>query len=348
MGSFKRKLILSSISLLMTAVCLTSTTYAWFARNSEAWTEELDFEIENHDGLLISIDGENYRSSITNDLLKKAIVAKANNIDVLADSKSGDPKLTSSFINTEFSKIAFKDVSTANVKDFITIDENNKTDGYFNIIDASSYNYISFDLYFRVNTNRLADKSYNLSFVSQAYSENSESHLPLSYVTAPDTKAKVYSAFEANGVEYKADDEITVNLANAIRIGVIHDESNKGFTIYEPYEGYGSYCIEGETDVKYNPAHNLMLQHLLAYGGGLNPLSSNKDVYKNTQKNFDKEISFAKFNAISESKYNDVKITIAIWLEGYDSDYLSTVNLTDLSFFLSFCKMEDLGGNSNE
>ena len=69
-------------------------------------------------------------------------------------------------------------------------------------------------------------------------------------------------------------------------------------------------------------------------------LIDNKSIYTNTQKDFENEVSFAVFNPINDTTYNDVKITVAIWLEGYDCDYISTVDLTDLSFYLSFCKKE--------
>ncbi|MGM9970111.1 MAG: hypothetical protein ACI35S_06925 [Anaeroplasma sp.] len=348
MGSFKRKLILSIFSAALTMVCLTSTTYAWFARNSEAWTDEFDFEIENYDGLLISIDGENYRSSIDNDLLKKAIVAKANNINILEDSKSNNSVLTNEYINTEFNKLRLKDVTTNNVVDFKTIDPYNGTNGYFNIVNANNYDYISFDLYFRVNPNKIADKSYDLTFVSNKYNETSDSNVPVSYIKAPDTLATIQSEFSVGDTTYHSLDKIAVNLKNAMRIGVVFDESieaNKNFEIYEPYMGYGSYAIKNNTNELYSPNSNIMLQYLNTYGKyDLEPLDDviidDKSIYTNTQKDFENEVSFAVFNPISDTAYNDVKITVAIWLEGYDSDYISTVDLTDLSFYLSFCKKE--------
>ena len=101
MGSKRRKLILSVLMLVMTFACLTSTTYAWFARNREAWTEDFQLDIENYDGLLISIDGKNFGASIDNKELKKAVVAKINNIDILADNESDNKVLTDDFINQE-------------------------------------------------------------------------------------------------------------------------------------------------------------------------------------------------------------------------------------------------------
>lgn len=341
MGSTKRKLILSILSTALTVVCLTSTTYAWFARNSEAWTEEFNFEIENHDNLLISVDGENFRSSISNDLLKKAIVAKANNIDILTDSKSDTPTLTDTYINKEFNKIRIKGVSTSDVVSFTAIDEVNGTDGYFNIIDADKYNYLAFDLYFKVDATKEADKAYDLAFVSSDYSASSDSNVPVSYLKSLDTEATIHSGFTIGDVTYKADDKININLVNAMRIGVITDTTNESKPlIYEPYAGLGSYAIKDGTG-SYNPEENLMYRHLNEYGRyDLLPLDDTNGVYQNTLKSFDDEVSLGKFDAVNDSEYNIVKITIAIWLEGYDADYLGTVDLTELSCYLSFFKKE--------
>ena len=72
-----RKLILSVSSLAATAVCLTSTTYAWFAKNATAWSELFAIDIEVPEGLLISIDGQNYKQDLTSDEVKEAISGSA-------------------------------------------------------------------------------------------------------------------------------------------------------------------------------------------------------------------------------------------------------------------------------
>ena len=60
----------------MTAVCLGTTTYAWFARNGDAVVENTKFNLESAEGLRISIDGENYSQDITLSQLKEVIKAK--------------------------------------------------------------------------------------------------------------------------------------------------------------------------------------------------------------------------------------------------------------------------------
>lgn len=333
MGSTKRKLILSSIMLAMTFTCLTSTTYAWFARNKEAWTEEFNLDIENYDGLLISIDGKNFTTSINNQNLKKACVAKMHNID------TNDSTLTNEYVDAEFAKIKIDGVTTSDGVSFTTIDKFNGTDGYYNIIEADKYSYLAFDLYFTVEASRIADKGYDVAFVSASYSEQAESNMPISKITSPDNLMNVYSQFTIKDATYNAGDKIQSKTCDAMRIGVNHGDE---FTIYEPNMGLGSYAIEGATDDIHNPLNNYMLQHLNAYGGyKLNPLVDTNGIYANTQKNFDNEISFGQITPNEDkTDYSIIKITVSIWLEGYDSDYLSAADLTELSCFLSFFKKE--------
>ena len=71
--STRRKLILSSISLATTLVCLTGTTFAWFSTNQATYTDSTDFNMASYDNLQISLDGKTYYSHITKDILKSYI-----------------------------------------------------------------------------------------------------------------------------------------------------------------------------------------------------------------------------------------------------------------------------------
>ena len=331
------------MAVAMTFTCLTTTTYAWFARNKEAWTEEVDIEIENYGGLLISVDGVNFKASIDNLDIKRAIVAKAYGLNI---NDLTDPEA----VEQRFKEMKFKDVTTKDLVTFNTINEHKKTDGYYEIIEANPINYYKFDLFFMIDAQGTQNEDFDLTFVSNSYKaednkdDDASGNARVPYIKSIPTKASVHSGFSVGAgedkIDYAAGDKIDVDLKNAVRIGVIHDETRSGITIYEPYKGLGSYAIEGEDDKDYDPAYNYMLRHLEAYGGGLRPLpGEDKDIYKNTQKDFEGEVSFGRFTA-NDNKYNKLKLTICIWLEGYDSDYLSTVDDVSMSFGLTFCKKE--------
>ena len=78
MGGIRRKLILSLFSLAVVLACMVTTTYAWFARNREAWIDDFELEFDSSDGMLISIDGENFSSGITLDQVKAEIKRRTN------------------------------------------------------------------------------------------------------------------------------------------------------------------------------------------------------------------------------------------------------------------------------
>lgn len=78
-----RKLITSIATATMTAVCLTTTTYAWFSRNENVWIEETDFNIDSYEGLLISLDGKSFSQDVTEEELKKLITGKSTEEEAL-------------------------------------------------------------------------------------------------------------------------------------------------------------------------------------------------------------------------------------------------------------------------
>ena len=73
-GSLKRKLILGISTIAFTATLLTTTTFAWIARNAEAWMDDFDIELDSSLGLLMSLDGENFAQNITKDKILKQLV----------------------------------------------------------------------------------------------------------------------------------------------------------------------------------------------------------------------------------------------------------------------------------
>lgn len=329
MKQIRRKLFLSIFMLFVTAVTLTSTTFAWFARNKEAWTDEFELEIENTDGLLISIDGVNFYSDVNNDELFKAITAKklgkAVN-DVTEDEiKANVTKLSS--------------VTTKDLTNFTTVDNASTIkDGFYEHHIANKDNYVVFDLYFKTQTSKnQANKNYTVQFV------NSLDEAAISYIKANDADVKLHNKLNSILGEYgptvAGKEVITVNPANAMRIGVTHHENVN--TIYEPYDNLGSYALKDAQEDIYNPDKNAMLTYFNnTHNTKLAPLD-NLDVYKNTEKDFDGNVNFGTIVPNSDkTDYVPIKITVAIWLEGMDADYFVGVDSNSIKIFLNFSMKE--------
>ncbi len=70
-----KKLIMLSVSTLMAASSLATSTYAWFKLNSTATVENFNFEVVSGLGFEVSIDGVHYYTSLDLTQMKKAMVA---------------------------------------------------------------------------------------------------------------------------------------------------------------------------------------------------------------------------------------------------------------------------------
>ena len=138
---FKTRLIFSVLMLGATALTLTTSTFAWFATNRNAWFDEIELQIGNADSLLVSVDGSSYRSSIPSDMLKRAVVAKKLGIDY-NDSRLDEE----TYLKSEWAKVSLEPITTYDLDTFdgidnkhvLTEDENGKVSVNINTIDMAS------------------------------------------------------------------------------------------------------------------------------------------------------------------------------------------------------------------
>ena len=340
MNRITRKLILSVSACAMTAVCLTSTTYAWFARNSDAWVDNFKLEIQEHDGLVISVDGNNYFNAINNTTLFKAIASKRLNKEINEVTDDDILSVENSILEP---------VSTYDLVDFSTVNLNSKIEeGYYVPDKASKNTYLEFDLYFRIDQSKVNnDKNYYLTFAYDDDNTTEETKVNgYSYIKGVSESFKLLNSLSTPTKDYESGEEIKVNSGDAMRVGVL--KSDNEALIYEPNTGIGSYALENETNDLYNPNKNAMFTYFNnTHADKLKPLEdisidSNKttfDIYKNTIKSFNNKDNLGTFKK-NEKCYDDVKITVFIWLEGYDSDFIKGLNDNNITCYLNFMKEE--------
>ena len=65
MNKLFKKVFISIISLLLAMTTLATSTFAWMSLNAEAWVEGMQFTATGGEGFLISVDGVNYKSQLT-------------------------------------------------------------------------------------------------------------------------------------------------------------------------------------------------------------------------------------------------------------------------------------------
>lgn len=322
MNKLRNKLLLSIWMLVATTITLASTTYAWFASNKEVGLDDFDLELETQQNMLVSIDGVNFSSRITNEELKRGIVAKYNGIDVK------DVNDISSFDNIHLQCVTYDGTTFKKITD--KVDSNNNY--ILEETSVSSGMFISFDLWFQYTSFKNDNSSYYVTFVGDSYSDNNVSG---SYLNGSKNDVKLYNKLTTIDKNYNAGEVITINTGDALRLGVTTNESEN--LIFEPNDGLSSYAISGETIPKYNPAYNPMLTYFNNINlGNLAPISENVDMYKNT-KNFNSDTKLGVFTKNDDNVYNTIKITISVWLEGMDGDYIIGCTNTSLSMLLNFC-----------
>ncbi|MCR5232074.1 MAG: hypothetical protein K6B64_05445 [Acholeplasmatales bacterium] len=361
--SITKKLILSVASLAATTICLTSTTYAWFAKNANAWTEDFTVKIHTFEGLQISVDGTHFYDSIDRNQMLRAIALSRYNLE-----NDNAPKTYSELTDAEvtsYSQTALAPVSPDNKFDFYgfgTVDnpKENWDDRIINGLytpinltaEKTAKSYIQFDLYFRAIPSSNDPKDvYDLVFVDETYA--AEKEVSMSYVEALPSEVALNNKLNVpvskdtrtgdNIVPglYVSGDTISINPKDAMRIGV---RGTEGDLIYEINEGLGSSAYnnypttEADFDL-HDPNQNPMVTYFNNSHTKGDLYIKDYSEYVETIKNFNDLNVLGKFNKNDQGEYNDVKITVYLWLDGYDADYLEGVNTESVHFYLNFTKV---------
>lgn len=357
-----RKFILSVSSLALTAICLSSTTYAWFAKNANAWTEDYEIKLHTDEGLQISVDGIHWYDSISKDELNKAIsLYRYNTIN--KDNVIEYKEVTANIVS-QYSTTNLAPVSPDNDFNFFGFDsskeytpENDSLYHPENLTEAGILgNYVAFDLYFKaIPSSSDAKAKYNLVFANTLLAEN----MGISYVSATPSNVELNNKLNIPTVldkrdnptvkgQYDSKEVITINPADAMRIGVVGNDGNDTI-IYEVNEGFGSYAlnnipdgaIDDEIAYKYNPSSNPMYTYFNNTHSRGNLWIPDYDLkYIKTEKNFEGLKNLGTFTRDNDGNYNNVQIRVYIWLDGYDADYLEGVDTKSVHFFLNFTKVE--------
>ena len=142
-GSLKRKLILGVSTIALTATLLTTTTFAWIARNAEAWMDDFDVELDSSLGLLMSLDGENFSQNITKDKILKQLVINSG-----AKTKEEADEMTNEELFEIYKSLRYEGVSLGSYESGdVTFDPvtnrpkfyKDSTVANFELVDVSEY-----------------------------------------------------------------------------------------------------------------------------------------------------------------------------------------------------------------
>lgn len=329
------KLILSGAATLALAVSLTATTFAYVLIGNNVTVEEFDFKVEGQEGLMISLDGENFSQDITGDQLKAFIAGSVEEFDKNSIVGTTVKHEAGNAVYNAEGKLVFEKEQINYDKD---LDKYSRT-----YITAANTDYIAFPLYFKALNTLTNTSNYNLSI-----GENT-------YIKAPTDNVELVNSFSVwkmnTSGKYERQDFnqgqlITQNVANAMRLAIVNEEYTSKLQVFEVTDSddLGSAAINGYTDLKHDPYSSIMINYynkiFPLYPFSFDGHSNKYDVSDNELNGVTGAEDGEAFNTIpqygtkdAEGKWTgqqigsftttDVQqVMVYIWLEGWDADYL--------------------------
>ena len=339
--------------LAFTAMSLITTTYAFVILNKSVEVDPFDINVESGGGLLISLDGKTFKSGITIDELKEQIkknTGKEYNELICAPVS----------ISQTNGLIDYDDEGHLKMeKDHITDNPANPNSLYklHEMVEAEKSDYLTVDFYFKVVGNVDFSKNYKLTLSGSSKLDGGK----VKTVT-PKNNLSSYDKATNDVVVYGPTQEnktLDVNPYDALRMAIYHnienensdtkmDNNNLGTNeiyIIENSLGLGSSAIENrsnETDVdNYDIKHDKNKNAMYTYYNSLFPFENFTSAAEDGEA-FDtiklEEMDLARFVKISDNEYQTLRISVTIWLEGWDADYFleSDNGLSEFGIFLKF------------
>ena len=353
-----RKLILGFTALSLTTVCLVSTTFAWFAKNANAWTDEFQIDIHINEGLEISVDGNKFYESITKDQITKAIALKKYN-QLNPDNLITYNDLTDEIVN-EYGKVTVSPVTPDNDFNFYGFDAIDYPvkdlteyleEGFYTpvnlTLESTRKSYVEFDLTFRaISSTEDPKEKYNLIFLDKEHSGSTSNRgTPQSYIESTDVSVKLSNDLnidpeldnrdnpKTKGL-YESGEIFTANPKDAMRIAT---KCGNIINVFEPNAGYSSSAYKDGEGI-YSPDINPMVTYF-NNTHNLGKLKLLEDKVFDTEKDFDGFKTLGVFERDAQGNYSDVTLTFYIWLDGYDGDFIEGMSTNKIDVYLSFTKV---------
>lgn len=141
--TMKGRFMTALFMLLVTAVALTSASYAWFTSNTTITLGTLDVTVETGSGIQVSLDAENWKASLTtSDIQASANLANSTN-QIPNGSSPMNPVSSAGTVDTNgFMEMYYGALKTDQGNYILTSTKETDTKG-------TAGNYIAFDMYIK-------------------------------------------------------------------------------------------------------------------------------------------------------------------------------------------------------
>ncbi len=365
---FARKIILSIMALIVTIICLTTTTYAWFNVYSSAEVEGFNLKVTGGQGFLVSIDDEHYDNDLTNEEIFNAILLsygkEENPNNPTYQLRNGDLYLNDSgkLITLDEKKELIK---AMRIKPRTTLDGINLMDlnnfelfrnnSPYDLSTQDDGSYIRFDVYFKATNNDIdANQTYNIYLLDEeSQLENGEIIKPTT-ISSPIMNVRLIDDLRTYEQDYGTSVGLTsiidVAPSNAMRFSIYDESKNLNYAdIYEltTTGNLGSYATDYKIDELHSKGTNdedaLLVKLYDSYynagytyynnlkHGTLDPLKY--EDMPNTIKDLTNE-SLPTVTTVKSGEEGK-KVTFTFWLEGWDADCFDGI-ANNISVYLSF------------
>lgn len=316
----KKKILIAFAMLLLTGAALTTASYAWFTANTRLQLGEIDVNVEATNGIQVSTDAEDWKSSLTLDEIKAA-------------TYTGSTTQFPDYDEEETNKKYFEPVST----------DGSITDGKFNMFygvlqadgsvtltaeeeaEGRGGKFIAFDIFIRANESR----QIGLLQTSGVTSTNALSDAGL--------KQLMRVGFINNGVDPTSTPATAQGLEGGTEYTIWEPNADQHITYavgrgyangnYYGYKGATQACVACEIDSAGNfttiPAGTATTKnHLLTNTAGTH-FSMNPAAYDTTFPTttvWNASADTPSYPTIFNVAAGINKIRIYIWVEGQDAD----------------------------
>lgn len=139
----RKKIFLAILMVLFTGVLLTTSTYAWFTANKTVTVKQIDVNVAATNGLQLSVDGTNWKPTITNEDIIGASKTYAAAVNQIPAGDSA-PVSTVGAIDaaTGFMNMYSGEIQPAGDNYILTAEKSTETNG-------GTGDFVVFDLFFR-------------------------------------------------------------------------------------------------------------------------------------------------------------------------------------------------------
>lgn len=319
----KGNLKYSILLLLLIAILLITSTYAWFTANSVVQVDTLDVHVAAQNGLQISVDAEEWKTSISKEDILAATYASARNqvpYELQAVSTGGNVSagLLEMFLGTIDSNEGGQQTLTATAE----TDETGASN--------ETGNYIAFDMYLRVDSAADIVLTQNSNVIFSGTDRGLQNAARVAFIVEGNAEATA----DASGIQGQmtGSDAIIWEPNNDVHTAsaVTHARQNYGATIQQT----------GSTPVEYSGVSAEIADGILL-------AETNADDNAEYFTDVDVDISTAQTMGADQDfvhlEAGVTKIRVYAWIEGQDYDCENGASGAEIFYNMEFAIKQGAG-----